>query len=561
MRQKILVMIAVMGGLFLAALDQTIIGTALGRIVEDFNSFSSLSWIVTAYLLTTTVTVPISGKLSDMFGRRNLLLIGVGIFTLASFLSGTAQSIEWLIAARALQGIGGGILTSSAFTVIGDLFTPKERGKWQGIFGAVFGLASVVGPLLGGFLTDSHTILGLTTDWRWTFFINIPVGITAFILIAKLCPNFKHEVKHRIDLWGAGLLTVALSAIILACENTDAIFAGLMHDTGLTGVAIKSLLWGIAALFTGLFVWIESRADSPILPLHLFRRPVFRVIMLVVLFNSAAFLGTILYLTQFTQQVLEASATTSGLMLMPLILGLAVTSAVVGRFTSKGAHYKPLMIVGLALVGLSTLWMTTLDANSTFLDVAMRMIVAGVGLGMSFPLFNLAVQNESEQKELGVVTASVQLARSLGSTVGAALLGGILTAGVASNLGNLNEKPFIQTLKQQPAAQQMLGDNINADTALQLNNHDAKTRLQDGIQQGIESSPLPSDTKKQALAQILGQQTAFSNDVKQAFAKAIQTVFLWASGTTLVALFIAFFLKELPPRKMEGDTPTPVEMA
>lgn len=557
-RQKVLVMIAVMSGLFLAALDQTIIGTALGRIVEDFNSFNALSWIITAYLLTSTVTVPIAGKLSDMFGRRNVLLVGVGIFTLASFLSGAAQSIEWLIGARALQGIGGGILMSAAFTIIGDLFEPKERGKWQGLIGAVFGLASVAGPLLGGFLTDPQPILGLTTDWRWTFYINIPVGIAAFWLIAKTCPNFKHEVRGKIDFLGAGLLTVALSSIILACENTDAILAGFIESSGIAGGTLKLVLWLMAAVFSGLFVWSQTRAESPILPLHLFKRPVFRVIMLVMLFNSAAFLGTILYLTQFTQQVLGASAMVSGLMLMPLIFALAGTSAIVGQITSRTSKYKALLLGGLAMVGLGTLWMTTLTAESTFLDVALRMVVTGIGLGASFPVFNLAVQNEAEQKELGVVTASTQLSRSLGSTVGAALLGGILTAGVASNLGNVSQKPFIQTLQQQPAATQFLGDKITADTALLLNMPDTRQKIESGIREGIAQAPLPETAKQAALEGTLKQQNEFGQDVRQAFAKAVQTVFWWAAGTTAIAFVIALFVKELPPRKVSGDTPTAV---
>lgn len=184
-RQKIIVMSAVMSGLFLVALDQTIVTTALGQIVEDFNAFSSLTWIVTAYMLTSTVMVPIAGKLSDIFGRRPILMIGVASFTLASLLSGIASSIDQLILFRALQGIGGGIITANAFTIVGDLFSPRERGKWQGIIGAVFGLSSVVGPLLGGFLTDPHNLLGMTTNWRWTFWINVPVGIVSFLLIAR----------------------------------------------------------------------------------------------------------------------------------------------------------------------------------------------------------------------------------------------------------------------------------------------------------------------------------------------------------------------------------------
>lgn len=557
-REKAVVMIAVMSGLFLAALDQTIIGTALGRIVEDFHSFSSLSWIVTAYLLTTTVTVPISGKLSDIFGRRNLLLVGVAIFTLASFLSGAAQNIEWMIAARALQGIGGGILTSNAFTIIGDLFNPKERGKWQGIIGAVFGLASVIGPLLGGYLTDPHTIMGLTTDWRWTFFINIPVGILAFALIAAKCPNFKHELHGKIDFLGAGLLAVTLSAIILACENVEMIFGSLLTDLAITATTAKVILWAIAAVFAGLFILAERRAQSPILPLHLFKRPVYRVIMLVVLFNSAAFLGTILYLTQFTQQVLGANATTSGLMLMPLIFGLAISSAVTGRIVSKTSRYKQILLGGLLLVALGITWMTTLHVDSNFWDVAIRMVVTGIGLGASFPIFNLAVQNESEQKELGVVTASIQLSRSLGSTVGAALLGGILTAGVASALGTIEQKPFIQTLAQQPAASEVLGKEITADTALQLNMPETKAKLENGIRQGIAGTPMPEIAKQQLLHKTLEQQTEFGNDVRSAFASAIRDVFIWAAGTTVIAFIIALFLKELPPRAFKDDAPTAI---
>ena len=197
-RQKIIVMLAVMSGLFLVALDQTIIATALTSIVEEFKSFSSLGFVVTAYMLTTTITVPLAGKLSDMYGRRPMLIIGVTVFTLGSLFSGLSPSVEWLIAWRALQGIGGGIITSQAFTIVGDLFSPRERGRWQGLIGAVFGMSSVVGPLIGGWLTDGQHILGITTDWRWTFFINVPTGIVAFIMIAIYTPALKHLKKAKV---------------------------------------------------------------------------------------------------------------------------------------------------------------------------------------------------------------------------------------------------------------------------------------------------------------------------------------------------------------------------
>lgn len=547
-RQKVTVMIAVMSGLFLAALDQTIIATALGRIVEEFNSFDSLSWVVTAYLITTTITVPISGKLSDMFGRRNMLMTGVALFTLASFLSGSAQNIGELIAARAFQGIGGGILTTSAFTIIGDLFTPRERGKWQGIIGGVFGLSSVIGPLLGGYLTDPHPILGLTTNWRWTFWINVPVGIIAFTIITIYTPNFKHELKHKIDFVGAGLLAVALTALIFACEDPTSIFAHAIHDWGVTAGWIRVFFGAIAAIFGTLFVLTERRAQSPILPLHMFKWPVFRLAMPIMLLFGAAFLGAILYLTQFLQQVLEATPTTSGLMLMPMIFSLALTSIVVGRIVSKVGRYKILMIAGLTIATLGVLSFTTLSAHSTFWDVAWRMIATGIGLGSSMPIFNLIVQNEAPHNELGVATSSVQLSRSLGSTVGTAFLGGLLTAGVAAGLGTISSDAFVSTLKQSPAATQILGTSgtVDANTALNLNTPEVKKRIHDGIVAGINKSPAPQPIKQKLIDQKLGEQRAFSDRVKKAFSDSLRTVFLWAAVAMGLAIFISLFVKELP---------------
>lgn len=256
-REKLIVMLAVMSGLFLVALDQTIIATALGAIVTEFDSFSSIGFIVTAYLLTSTVTVPLAGKLSDMYGRRVILISGVILFTLASLLSGIAPNVEALIAARALQGIGGGMIMANAFTIIGDLFSPRERGKWQGLIGAVFGVSSVIGPLLGGFLTDSHTILGLTTNWRWTFLINIPIGIIATFVIARYCPAIKHDSEHTPDYLGAAFITVALASLVLSVDNTDVIFKALI-DQGIAVGLIKAILTAIAVAAGIAFVMIES---------------------------------------------------------------------------------------------------------------------------------------------------------------------------------------------------------------------------------------------------------------------------------------------------------------
>ncbi|RYF29276.1 MAG: MFS transporter [Chloroflexi bacterium] len=339
LRKKLIIMISVMASLFLVALDQTIIATALGKITEEFNAFSSLSWIVTAYLITTTITVPIAGKLSDLFGRRTLLLIGVAIFAAGSLLSGLAGNVEQLIAWRALQGIGGGIITANAFTIVGDLFAARERGKWQGLIGAVFGISSVVGPLLGGWLTDGHAIFGTMTDWRWTFFINVPVAIVAFILIAIYCPSLRHNKKPVIDYAGAGLLALALGTLVLAVDNTEMVFGDLMSATGLSLAGLRIIMFTVVALAVAALIWTEKKAREPILPLHMFKNRNFVLIMGIATLFGSAFMGSILYLTQFNQQVFSATPTESGLMLLPLVGGLMVTSITAGQIISRTGRY------------------------------------------------------------------------------------------------------------------------------------------------------------------------------------------------------------------------------
>jgi EmrB/QacA subfamily drug resistance transporter len=552
-RQKIIVMAAVMSGLFLAALDQTIISTALGRIIEDFQAFNELSWIVTAYLLTSTITVPISGKLSDIFGRRNLLLVGVGVFIVASLLSGMAQNISQLIAFRALQGVGGGILFANAFTIIGDLFPPRERGKWQGIVGAVFGLASVAGPLLGGYLTDPHNILGLTTNWRWTFWINVPIGLIAFALIAWQCPNFKHPRRAKIDFAGAFTLAGFLTSIVLAAENTEQLFRGLLESTGWSAGLLKSIFIAATVIFLGLFIAIERRASEPILPLHLFRSSIFRVTMTAVFFMGLAFLGSILYLSQFAMQVLGFNATQTGLALMPLIFALSATSAIGGRVVSNTGKYKKLMLAASIIAAVGVLSLATLSASSSYLDVALRMVVCGIGLGLLMPTYNVVVQNDFAQKELGVVTSSVQLFRSLGSTIGTALLGGLLTAGVATSVPSISETAYIKSLQSNPQSAEIVS-KFDANTALQLNTPDMTNKVRDGFNKGIEAqtAQLPPEARtrasEQATTNFSNSQNEFSTKVKEAFAGSLRTVFLYAAGAMFIAFLITLMLKEIPLR-------------
>lgn len=555
LRQKIIVMIAVMSGLFLVALDQTIIATALGKIVEEFNSFSSLSWVVTAYMLTSTVTVPIAGKLSDIFGRRLMLLVGVTVFTLASLLSGSSQDITQLIFYRAVQGIGGGILMANAFTIIGDLFSPLERGKWQGFIGAVFGLSSVVGPLLGGFLTDGHSLLGLLTNWRWTFWINIPVGIAAFALIARYCPPLRHEHRKKIDYLGATFITLALSSLILAVDNTDKVFSSLI-DSGISLGAIKAVLWAIVVAATGLFVWTETRAEDPIIPLSLFKKRTFSVVMTIAVLFGAAFLGAILYLTQFNQQVFGATATTAGLMLLPMVGGLMLSSITTGQIVTKTGKYKRFIIAGFTIATISILSLVTLTPHSPFWHEAVLMAFAGLGMGMGMPIMNLAVQNEVEQRQLGVATSSSQLFRGLGSTVGTAVLGSALTLGVAASLGDYQQDPYIQALKQQPAAAQMIGKgDVSIDTVLTLNTPDVSQKIRDGLDKGLASRPMPAPVKQAIIDDLAAKQENFKTKVVNSFTASLHKIFYISATLMAVATLLAFAIKEKPLRGGIEDTP------
>lgn len=543
LRSKIIIMLSVMASLFLVALDQTIIATALGTIVEEFNAFDALSWIVTAYLLTTTITVPIAGKLSDIFGRRTMLLIGVAIFGVGSLLSGMAGNVEQLIAWRAFQGIGGGIITANAFTIIGDLFAARERGRWQGLFGAVFGLSSVIGPLLGGWLTDGHTIFGLTTDWRWTFYINVPVGIVTFILIALYCPALRHDKKPVIDYVGAALLTVALGTLVLAVDNTEAIFKDIMDTVGLDLVGLRVIMFSIVAAAVAAFVWVERRAKEPIIPLSFFRNRNFVLIMGIATLFGAAFMGSILYLTQFNQQVFQATPTESGLMLLPMIVGLMVTSITSGQIISRTGRYKIFMQGGIVLATLMVFALTFLTPETPYLYEALVMTFLGAGLGVVMPVMNLAVQNEFAQSEIGVATSSSQLFRSLGSTVGIAVFGAMLTAGLTAGLTNIQNDTYVQSLKQNPTASQ-IGNLDDSNTLLNLNMPDTRGKITDSFEKSTTN--LPAETKQQVTDTFKSEQANYSDKITQAFSDSLQHIFRISSVLMLGAAVLVFMVKERP---------------
>lgn len=544
-REKIIVLAAVMSGLFLVALDQTIVSTALGGIVKQFQSYSSLGFIVTAYLLTSTVVVPLAGKLSDMYGRRPFLIGGVVAFTLASLLSGSAQNIEQLIAFRALQGIGGGMIMANAFTIVGDLFTPRERGKWQGAIGAIFGISSVIGPLLGGWLTDAHNVFGLTTSWRWIFFINVPIGIVATAIIFRFLPVIKHDSQHKPDYLGAAILTFLLSAVVLAVDNTEVVFRSIINGGTSLGT-VKLALWGIALVLAVCFWFAEQKAKQPVLPLTFFRNHNYRLLVGTMLLFGAAFLGAILYLTQFNMQVFGATASTAGLMLLPMTAGMMITSIGGGQLITKTGKYKRFIVMGMAIATAGIFSLVILRPDSPYWYEAVIMFTTGFGLGFVMPVLNLAVQNEFEHKDLGAATSSVQLFRGLGSTLGTALLSGLLTAGIVSALGQPANLPFVKTLKKAPQASAFFENGVTADTVLNINMQ--KPLIKEAATQGISQSHLSAPAKKAAITGFTKQQDAFSNDVIDAFATSLRRVFL-VSGSLMAIGFIAvLFVREKPLR-------------
>lgn len=556
LRSKLIIMVSVMASLFLVALDQTIIATALGKIVEEFNAFSSLSWIVTAYLITTTITVPIAGKLSDIFGRKKILLIGVAIFVGASLMSGVSGNINELILWRAVQGIGGGIITANAFTIVGDLFAARERGRWQGLIGAVFGLASVVGPLLGGWLTDGHAFWGVTTDWRWTFFINVPIGILAFVLISIFSPALKHAKKVRIDYAGAALLSVALAVLILAVDNTESIFADLMSATGLTLVGLRIIMFTVVALATAGFIWVEHKAKEPILPLKFFKNRNYVTVLIIATLFGAAFMGSILYLTQFNQQVFGASPTDSGLMLLPMVAGIMTSSILSGQIIARTGRYKIFMQIGFLAATAAMIALTFLSPEMSYGYEAFVMVVLGLGMGVAMPVLNLAIQNEVEQKDLGVATSSSQLFRSLGSVIGTAVFGAMLTAGILTQVPKMQDTAYIQTLSNS-AEVQKLGAIDDPNTLLTLNMPDVKKEITAGAQKQFEQLPPPLDQK--ANDAFLENQSKFADVVTHAFSDSLQRIFIVAASLVGMAAVLAFTLKEKKLHSAKPDA-TPGEM-
>ena len=405
-RAKFEILGAILLGMFLAALDQTIVGPVLPRIVTERKGADYYTWVVTIFLVTSTITVPIYGKLSDLYGRKPLLTIGIVLFLVGSALSGLSQTMWQLVLFRGLQGLGAGALFPIALAVIGDLFTPAERGKYQGLFGAVFGIAFLVGPGLGGFLTDNFS-------WHWVFFVNLPIGIAALIVIERLLPNIKGRRRDiRIDYLGVVTLTLGLMPILIGLTLAE------------TSVWTDPEVWGsiaAGAVMLVVFVFVESRAAEPIIPLHLFRNRTFSASMVAIFLATFGFGAAIIFLPLYFQIVEGASATASGYRLLPFLLGLIVSSIASGQIVSRTGRYKAVVFVGLVVLSLGLFLMSHLRADTPDLVLSGWMVVAGLGVGPTFAVFTIIVQNAVPFSELGAATADLTLFRQIGTTMGLTL--------------------------------------------------------------------------------------------------------------------------------------------
>lgn len=563
------VLAALMITLLLSALDQTIVGTALPTIIAELNGVDRYTWVITAYLLTSTTVIPMVSKLSDQFGRKWFLIIAVIIFLIGSALSGASQSMNQLIGFRALQGVGGGMLASLVFTLVGDIFTPAERARWQGLFSGVFGLASVVGPSLGGWITDN-------TTWRWVFYVNIPLGIISLALLFFFLPaNISirtataggRNALSRIDWIGA--ITSAAATVLLLLGLT---WGGSTYPWGSWQVISALVASGI--LFV-LFIVAETRVSDPILPLDLFKNQIFTAGALLALTVGLMMFAVVIYLPIYLQGVLGVKATNSGVEITPMVVTLAIAAALIGFVIARVGRYQFISIIGgIVLVG-GVYLLSTMDVSTSQQTVVLYMIVIGVGLGLLQPVMTLAVQNAIPRNRLGAGTGAVTYLRTLGATLGTAIVGAVVTNASETYLNPrlatiqggtrlvTSIRTFTGTLTNSQSLQPLLTDQSLRQKALTAAQKGATAQAtKAAVAQATAQVPTSTPHYDQVIAAITAKVTAqvqatvphqvatlFDQVLgvgKEALANGIHTGFLLATGVAVLILIITFFLKDVP---------------
>jgi len=526
-RQKFEILGAVMLALFLGALDQTVVSTAMPRILTDLDGSALYTWVITIYLLTSTITVPFYGKLSDLFGRKPLLLIGIGLFLAGSALSGLSQNMEQLIVFRGLQGVGAGALFPISLAVIGDLFSPAERGRYQGLFGAVFGLSFLLGPAVGGLLTDF-------VSWHWVFYVNLPIGLVSLVVIWRLLPTIRRtDATRTFDYLGGAIFTVAISFLLVGLTNKSGVSAtGLANDWSEPTVGGFIL---VALVLSAIFLVVESRAREPIVPLDLWRDRTYASSIVSTFLVSFGFFGAIIFLPRWFQVVRGESATLSGYLLFPLLIGLIGSSIVSGILVSRTGRYKAIVLTGIATMAVGLVMMTQLDATTEYPALFAWMFVAGVGIGPTLSVFTIIVQNAVPFSKLGVATSNLTFFRQIGGTVGLAIVGTIF----GTSLQNRLPGELVASLPPalQPGAQAALGSGAT----LGVNPNDLT-----GVGQSF------GEVVAGAVPQLEPFIANLDAGFHQAMSLSIADTFGIGIVTTLVAFGFALFMRELPLRSTTG---------
>lgn len=518
-RQIIITLAGVLLAMFLSSLDQTVVGTAMPRIIVDLGGFTQYTWVTTAYIITSTIAIPITGKLTDMYGRKWFYVGGIAIFIVGSLLCGFSHTMTQLIFFRGFQGIGAGIMMANAFTVIGDIFPPAERGKYQGLMAGTFGLSSIIGPTLGGYITD-------TLSWHWVFFVNIPLGVLIVVLFIFFFPHLRPDnLKHKIDYLGITTLILAVVPMLVALT-----WGGVEYPWG--SVQIISM-FAFSAVMIPLFIVLESRAEEPIIPMWLFKNRIVAVSVFIIFITGFGMFGGIIFVPLFFQGVLGQSATNSGTFLTPMMLGMIAGSIISGQLLSRaGGHYRLQGMIGLGVMALGLWLLSQMSAETSNTRAIINIVVTGFGLGITMPLYVLAVQNAIPYSALGAATSSAAFFRSIGGAFGLTIFGSVMNTRFASEF--TAELPSqIRTII--PANQ--LDSLIHNPQALfSLNATDQ-----------LKSFFEPLGPQGMALFDQLIQ------TLKSALNSGITEVFFIALILVAVGWVVNLFLKEIPLRKHYGE--------